>query len=208
MARRNPRRAKTAASALASLILHGVVLTAMVAGLRITTPPPEPPAIQVQLVTPFVQPRPIPAAARAARQPVLPPRAAPPVPTPIPQLPLPQTATAPAPPEPTPGPGGPKGLLPSLTGKLGCDDPASFHLNPQQLAECQERLAQTAKTAMPLALDIAEARLAEYDRNRKCRDLARNGGAMPSSRSHDDSTGAVAGLGYNPSFRQCGIKDR
>jgi hypothetical protein len=126
-----------------------------------------------------------------------------PTPAPLPPVALPQVAAKPAPPAAIPGEGGPKGLLPSLTGRLGCDDPITFHLTKEQMAVCEQRLAETAKAAKPLALDIAAAKMAEYERDRRCHDIYTRGG-IPSSSSHDDSTGQqITGLGYNPSLRDC-----
>jgi hypothetical protein len=207
-------RKRTAAASAISLALHGLFLAAMVLGLRAIPPPPEAPPIQVQLIAPFVQDRPrpaltpSPAPSRAAPRPVLAPRPAPTPPTPLAPVPVAPSPIPPAPPAATPGLGGPKALLPSLTGRLGCDDPITFHLNKEQMAVCEQRLAEEAKAAKPLALDIATARMAELDRNRRCHDEYTRG-SIPSSSSQDDSTGRFnSGLGYNPRLRDCKPSDR
>jgi len=217
------RRRRTAAASGISLALHGLFLAAMVFGVRAVKPPPEAPPIEVQLIPAFIQPKPVPAptpppAPSAAAQraqpsrPVLTPHISP-QPAPLPAVPLPEAAK-PAPPAPPAPPsavavqGAPKGgLLPSLTGRLGCDDPASFHLTKAQMDVCEQKFAETAKTAKPLALDIATARMAELERNRRCHDIYTRGG-IPQSGGHNDSTGQINGLGYNPSFKECRPEDR
>ena len=209
-------RNKAAGASAISLVLHGLFLAAMVLGLRAVPPLPEPPPIEVTLVPPpvFV---PLQTSAASARTP----QRTRPAPVLRPHLPAVVTPDAPpaailpeakvpasAPPGVNPGEfGGKKGLLPSLTGQAGCDDPLSFRLDEKQRAACNDRLAQTAKQAKPLALAIAAANLEAYERNVRCR--GPRGGAMPSLSSHDDSTGMqIGGLGYNPSLKDCGPKDR
>jgi len=208
------QRNRTAAVAI-SLALHGLFLAAMVLGLRAVKLPPEASPIQVELIAPFAQtrpspavvPTPSPAPARAAQRPTLAPHLSPAPPAPLPPVVLPEAAK-PAPPTAQPGEGAPRGLLPSLTGRLGCDDPISFHLTKEQMAVCEQKFAETAKAAKPLALDIANARMAELDRERRCHNIYTRG-SIPSSSSHDESTGAqIGGLGYNPSLRECGPGDR
>jgi hypothetical protein len=183
----------------------------MVAGLRVVQPPAETPPIEIRLIPsiPVSQPTriaaPAPAPAHAAPRPVLRPHLPASPQVPLPPVPLPEAAPGPpAPPAPAQGP--PRGLLPSLSGRLGCDDPASFHLSDAQRAVCDQRLAEVAKATKPLNLNIAEANQADYDRHKRCH-AAATGGAMPrlsGAFSHDESTGAqIGGLGYNPSFRDC-----
>jgi hypothetical protein len=188
----------------------------MVLGVRAVKPPPEPPPIEIQLMPALLRPPPVtpertpPRAPppRAPLRPILQPRPLA-VPSPLPPVVAP---TAPAPAAPPPPPSGDgasrKGLLPSLTGRLGCDDPASFHLTDAQRAVCDQRLAEVSKTVKPLALNMDLDKKAELDRKAKC--LAEGkGGAMPNLKSRDESTGLqISGLGYNPSFRECGPGDR
>ena len=205
-------RKRAAGASAVSLILHVLFLAAMVAGLRVVAPPVEDRPIEISLLRPApIDPvtRPTPAPSRT------PERVAPgPVVRPRPVLAAPSPATIPQAPAPSapdavnPGDiGGPQGLLPSLTARAGCDDPLSFHLNDQQRAACDQKLAERAHAAEPLALNFAKAKLAEFERQERCKKLYTRGG-IPSSSSHDDSTGVMAGLGYNPSLRECGPKDR
>ncbi len=211
-------RKKAAGASAISVALHGLFLAAMVLGLREVKLPAETPPIEVTLVPPPIftpvrkaeTPTPSPQRTQAAA-PVLRPHLAPLVaPDAPPALAVPEAKAPAAPTAPGINPGDfgdKKGLLPSLTGQAGCDDPLSFHLDDKQRAACNDKLAQTAKTAKPLALAIAAANLAAYEKNIRCK--GPRGGAMPSLSAKNDSTGAqIGGLGYNPSLRDCGVKDR
>jgi hypothetical protein len=209
-------RKRAAGASAISLVLHGLFLAAMVAGLRVIPPPPEAPPIEIQLIPPIPVPvsqpapttGPVSAPRQAAPRPVLRPHVSPLPPAPLPPVIVPEAAS-PAPSAPVAA--GPKGLLPSLTGRLGCDDPASFHLTDAQRAVCDQRLAEVAKSTKPLALNIAQEAKDDFDRKVRCH-AASTKGAIPSLKgtfSHDDSTGQqIGGLGYNPSFRDCPPGDR
>ena len=208
---RSARPARAAVAAATSMVLHLLFLTAMVLGLRVIKPPPESPAIELQIVPPFT----IAAAPRA----VAAPKKERPVPRPALKAhvsPLPPTVSAPPLTLPAPAPhrerAGPllpeegddaKGIRPSLTGRLGCDDPMSFHLTDAQKARCENNVGAAARAAKSLNLDIADAKLRAYDRAARCHAAAT--GAMPASASGE---GASKGLGYVPSLKECPPGDR
>ena len=209
MALRTHRR-RTAGATVASLILHVLVLTGMVVGLKVAAPPPEDRAMDVRLIpSPLAQPRP----ERAQRAPSPSRREAPaplrPHLTPAPSAPVPTTALPQAaPPAAAPRPVyGPQALQPSLSGRLGCDDPLHIHLTPDQAQVCANNLAAIARAAKPLELNISARNKADYDRKVHCQDVYTHAG-MPSSGSRDPSGGSIAGLGYVPSFKECPPGDR
>jgi hypothetical protein len=162
-----------------SVVLHILALTGMVIGLKVVGPPPECRAMEVRLVpAPKSQPRPEP----AQRSPERPNAATPLRPhlTPLPSSQAP-AVTLPEAPTPTPAPqaeAGPKGLLPSLSGRLGCDDPLTFHLTPEQRQACDNRLAKLAREARPLAPNIPDEKQAQYDTHVRCRDTYRKSFSM------------------------------
>jgi hypothetical protein len=187
----------------------------MVLGVRAVNVPPAPPPIEIQLMPALVQPPPVKAVPTPPRapqhaqpRPIAQPRPTP-VPPPLPPVIAP-TAPGPVAPPVASGDGAArKGLLPTLNGRLGCDDPASFHLNDAQRAVCDQHLSEVAKTTKPLALNMDLDKKAELDRKAKCQAMGKGGGAMPSLRSTDDSTGAqIGGLGFNARLRDCGPGDR
>jgi hypothetical protein len=199
-------------------LLHLLVLTAMVLGLRVIQPPPEDQAVQIELIPPAIpRPPPLrrPAPSAPAPRPAAPIVARPRPPTqaaPAPAAPLP---LAPAPARPAPAPQPPPGyddrddrFRSGLRVHLGCADPDPFHLTPQEREVCGQKLAEAAKTAKPLVLEPPEAKDADYQRKQRCREVYKRQ-SIPSSASHDDSTGAqIGGLGYNPSLQACGPGDR
>ena len=209
---RDQRRA--AGAAAISLALHGLFLAAMVLGVRAVRPPPEAPPIEIRLLPALQPPPPVKAAQTPPRapqhalpRPILQPRPLA-LPPPLPPVIVPAQPGPAAPPAAS-GDGAPrKGLLPSLTGRLGCDDPASFHLTDAQRAVCDQHMAEVARAAKPLALNMDLDKKADLDRKARCHAEGRGGGAMPGSSSGDESTGGISGLGFNARFRDCGPGDR
>jgi hypothetical protein len=207
------KRRRAAWATGVSLGLHALFLAAMVLGLRVAVPPPEERALEVRLV-PALQPpppprpepvRPPPPPERPAVGPSPRPRPTPLPSVPVPTVPLPEAAPPASPPKVE---FGPSGVLPSLSGRLGCDDPLTYHLTPEQRTVCDNRLARIAREAKPLDLNISAEAKAEFDRRTRCHDSSTRG-ALPKSDSHDDSTGQqIGGLGYNPSFKECRPQDR
>jgi hypothetical protein len=217
MAHRNHRRAAWAIGL--SLVLHVLTLSGMVFGLKVLKLPVEDRAIELSLVPAF-QPQP-----RAKPEPVRPPPARPAVaqplrpraaPQPPPESPVPappQAPAAPAPPARVYGPDpGPKGVGPSLSGRLGCDDPLTYHLTEAQTQVCANNLAKIGREAKSFDLNIPADKRAEYDRSVHCkRDYTERGGIAPLTEYNPDGsvkTGPAAGLGYIPSFKECPVKSR
>lgn len=173
---------RTAWATVLSVVLHVLALTGMVIGLKIVGPPPEDRAMEVRLIpAPKLQPRPEP----AHRSPERSNAAAPLRPHLAPQPSSEASAvTLPATPAPAPAPqadAGPKGLLPSLSGRLGCDDPITFHLTPEQRQACDNRLARLAREARPLAPNIPAEKQADYDRHVRCQKEYRQAGVPPAN---------------------------
>jgi hypothetical protein len=190
MASRKHRR--TAWAAGLSLVLHGLALTGMAAGLRVLTPPPEPRALELRLV-PASELRRQPPPARTAqdRADVAAPRPGRPTPSRPPEVPL---AAAPETPAPAPDRGsqaaaGGKGLLPDFRAQLGCNDPVAFRLTTEERRACAESLARLAQAAKPLALDIPDRKRAEYDKYARCLRLQQSV-PVPSLDPNDPSSGA------------------
>jgi len=161
-----------------SLVLHVLALTGMVVGLKLTTPPPEDRAIELRLIPPLkLQPRPQPARLqpeRASPAPALRPRPTSSPPPDVPVLALPETAAPVAPPDAGAGPGlGPKGLSPSLSGRLGCDNPLGARLTPEQRQACEDNLARETLKAPQFGLNIPDDKKAQYDTHVRCRDTYR-----------------------------------
>jgi len=205
---RKPTTVRAAWATGLSLVLHALVLTGMVVGLRVAAPPPENRAIDLQLIpAPELQPRPEPlhrSPERSSAAPPLRPHFAPQPSSEASALALPEVPT-PAP-AATPG-AGLKGLLPSLSGRLGCDDSEASRLTPEQRQACANALARLAQETKSLSLNIPDQKKAGYDRYVRCfNDYTRGG--VPSSGGHDPSSGSIAGLGYVPSFKECPVEDR
>jgi hypothetical protein len=210
---RDQRRA-VGATAI-SLVLHGLFLAAMVLGVRAVKLPPEASPIEIRLLPALLAPPPVKAVQTPPRapqhavpRPILQPRPLA-LPPPLPPVIAP-VAPGPAAPPTASGDGAPrKGLLPSLTGRLGCDDPASFHLTDAQRAVCDQHMAEVARATKPLALNMDLDKKADLDRKARCQAMGKGPGAMPNLRSLDESTGAqIGGLGFNSRFRDCGPGDR
>jgi hypothetical protein len=151
-----------------SLVLHVLVLASMVIGLRVLKPPPEDRAVELQLIRPFERqppPEPLPEPApKAITAPSLRARVTPqPSPQASPFAAQPQ-APPPAPPAKPQVAGPPdSGVKPSVSGRMGCDDPLGIHLNDQQFQSCANNLAKLGREAKPLD-NIPASKKAEYDR--------------------------------------------
>jgi hypothetical protein len=97
----------------------------------------------------------------------------------IPALALPETAAPVAPPDAGAGPGlGPKGLSPSLSGRLGCDHPLAARLTPEQRQACEANLVREALKAPQFGPDIPDGKRAQYDTHVRCRDTYRRSLSM------------------------------
>jgi hypothetical protein len=201
-----------------SLILHVLMLTGMVVGLKIEKPPPEGQTMEVRLVLPPRKPPPpVPSASSPQKSPAGPPlrpHLAPPAPATVQGLPLPEAA----PPGPAPAPSpsaGPQGLMPSLSGRLGCDDPLTFHLTPAQRQTCANNMAERARAAPQLALNIPGRKQEDYDRNVRCHAAYGKAAMPPSTTRTDIGVGGNAlppdvpgGLGFVPGPKDCGFGER
>lgn len=153
-------------------------------------------AIEVTLVRPAVRPRAAPRAGPRRPAPSAPPAQARVLVAPAPD------ATAPNAPEERPqaqaeiganGRGqdaaGP-GLLPSLSGRMGCDDPPGQRLTSDQRQTCENNAARLAEETNRLALNISADKKAAYDRYVYCAKLHK--GAIPSP-SDNRGLGAAGG---------------
>ncbi len=205
------RRERAAWATGLSLVLHVLFLAGMVLGLKVDEPPPEGRAMEVRLIPPPQArsrpkpPRPTQNAQRAAAPAPLRPHLTPAPPAAVSTTPLPETSAQAAPPKVLYGP---SGLQPSVSGRLGCDDPLGIHMTPEQRQACANNMAALGRAAKPLGLDISARKQADYDRKVHCQDVYKRGG-MPSFNSLDASTGGqINGLGYNPSLKECPPGDR
>lgn len=163
-----------------SLVLHVLVLTGMVLGLKTLAPRPENRAIELRLIpAPQSQFRPEPSRRQRERSNAtlrLRPR--------LTQQPSSEDAITalPGTPMPTPAPNpdaGPKGLLPSLSGRLGCADPAAYRLSREERAACDQRLA-TAKPA-PVGSQFSADELTAFNADKQDPILVRkpHNGCLP-----------------------------
>jgi hypothetical protein len=100
------------------------------------------------------------------------------------------------------------GVRGGLRMRLGCENPDTYHLSPEDKAACLRRLAEEAKAAAGLGINIPEGKQAQYDRQAACHTATTARGAVPGSTSASASTGRVTGLGDNPRLRDCGPGDR
>ena len=196
-----------------SLVLHVLALSGMAFGLRVIAPPVEDHAIELSLVPEFTPPpRPQPARQAPARPNVAPslrPQSTPEAPAAAP----PETpAPAPAPARVYGPEAGPKGVGPSLSGRLGCDEPLTYHLTEAQRQVCSNNMARLGREAKAFDLNIPADKRAEYDRSVHCKDVyTERGGIAPLTEYNPDGsvkTGPAAGLGYIPSFKECPVHNR
>ena len=202
------KRRRTAWATGLSLVLHVLFLGGMVLGVRVVTPPEGDRPMEVRLIAPPERP-PRPQLLRQAPEPrptalaPLHPHLAPSPSLSVPTGPVVDAAPTPAPSKPVYGP---QGMQPSLSGRLGCDDPLTFHLTPEQRQTCYNHMAELLKEAKPLGLNISDRKKGDYDRAVHCFNTYTRGGVPPSD-SHDDSS-PIAGLGYVPTFKECPPGDR
>lgn len=74
------------------------------------------------------------------------------------------------------------GGLRGLRQTLGCEDPDTYKLTPEERAACLQRFGQRAKDAADLGLAVAAGKKAEYDAIEACRDgYRRKEGAIPNA---------------------------
>jgi hypothetical protein len=184
-------------------MLHALFLTGMVVGLKVLRPPPEDRAMELRLIpAPERPPRPEFARRRPERlNPTLPrqPRLSP--------QPASETSVAALPQTPAPGPGpapgptfdaGSQGLMPGLSGRLGCED---RRLTPEQRQVCANNLAQRVQDTERLGLNIPDQKKAAYDLHVFCRDNYRKAGVPSMNQYTADGeriSGPSAGLGPVP----------
>src|SRR6185312_6520032 len=91
---------------------------------------------------------------------------------------------------------------------LGCEDPDTYKLSPEERAACLERFGQRARTAPDLGLPVPTGKQASFDHYVACRKAyTQKGGSIPSA-SAKVSGAAVAGLDPGPSLRECGPGER
>ena len=198
------RHRKTAWATGLSLVLHVLALSGMALGLKVLAPPPEDRAIALRLIPQSeFQLRP----ESVRRPPERSAIAAPARPRPTARS-SPEAPVGAAPKAPEPGAreeaqaaAGPKALLPSLSGRLGCDDSLGARLTADQRQACADNLARLGRQATPFPLDIPERKQAAYDLHVYCREAYRQAGIPPMTEYHTDGapvTGPEAGLGYVP----------
>jgi len=207
MASWRPRR--TAWAIGLSLVLHVAALTGMVMGLKVPTRPPESRAMELELILaprPRLEPphKPPEHENAASSQPARP--------APAPSL-QDSVAALPETPIPVPAPkteasrqsdGGPRGLSPSLSGRMGCDDALGLHLTPVQHQTCINNSAQLARQATPLDLNIPNQQRSDYDRYERCRDFFRNDPIVPPSQQVTETGRRFAPADAN----KCPMADR
>jgi hypothetical protein len=215
------RRKRTAWAAGLSAVLHVLMLTGMVVGLKVVKPPPEGEALELTLIRPLRPPPKLPPPAPEPQTTRIGPQARPrPAPAPPPGVPTVALPPAPAAPPVAPrvyGPAVPEpGVRPSLSGRMGCDeDPlARKEYTEGQKQTCANNLTARAKAAPQLPLNISGGKLAEYERNARCHQAYGKQG-IPSL--HDDTDASVApnlpsalpkGLGNVPAPKDCGFGER
>ena len=187
-----------------SLALHVLFLAGMVVGLRVAPLPEGDPPMQVSLIPalrPPPQPvRPPPTSERPKAVAPLRPHPTPALSVPVATL-APPEAEGPAPETPQQPQFGPGGLGPSLSGRLGCDAPLTYHLTPEQRQVCDTRMARLGREAKRLVPDIADKNKANYDRYVRCGETYRHAGVPPMNGYTPDGeliTGPAAGLGVIP----------
>ena len=82
------------------------------------------------------------------------------------------------------------GLLPSVSGRMGCDDRLEQRLTPEQRQTCNNNAARLAEDTRPLALNISRDNKAAYDHYVYCAKLHK--GPLPSP-SDNRGLGQAAG---------------
>ena len=178
---RKSRRWSRALSGLgASLAVHALVGALLVLAIRVQSPPPNAPAIVVQLVTLLApQPAPVQAPPHLAKRPAgKPPKsepkapAAPPVAPPSPPAPT-ETIPIPAPPAP-PGPvvaappdANMASLRNALRGMIGCADREALHLTSTEREACDRKAFGGHRDDDPTPLNIDPAKVARWEADKE-----------------------------------------
>jgi hypothetical protein len=91
---------------------------------------------------------------------------------------------------------------------LGCEDPDTYKLTPEERAACLQRFGQRAKDAPDLGLPIPARKQAEYDKFQACQNAFRKkDGAIPNAYAKVDGA-AVSGVDPGPSLKECGPSQR
>ncbi|MCI3180845.1 hypothetical protein C5708_11300 [Caulobacter sp. CCUG 60055] len=155
--------------------MHVALLAFLAAGVTRVEAPPEPRAIEVELVQPVLRlevrrPKPSPATAQAP--PLVPRPAKRPPPPDVLTLPAtpapapPSTAAVASPPHPAPLPAQAGGLQGALRGSTGCDAQDVVKLSEAERVRCDRYVARTAKGGIPPppSLGIDADKRAAFDR--------------------------------------------
>jgi hypothetical protein len=90
---------------------------------------------------------------------------------------------------------------------LGCEDPDTYKLTPEERAACLERFRQRASAAPDLGLPIPGRKQAAFDHVVACQAYRQKVGTMPASAEKFEGA-SVAGLDPGPSLRECAPGDR
>jgi len=81
---------------------------------------------------------------------------------------------------------------------LGCEDPDTYKLTPEERAACLERFGQRARNAPDLGLAVAAGKKAEYDGYEACQDgYRRKPGAIPNSYAYANGS-SISGVAPLP----------
>ena len=99
-----------------------------------------------------------------------------------------------------------KGTRSGMSMRLGCATPDTYRLTPEDRAACMQRLGALAQGAHDLGPNIPANKQADYDHQVACRN-AYTRQATPGSGAASDGT-SIAGLGANPSLKDCRPGDR
>lgn len=96
-------------------------------------------------------------------------------------------------------------LLPSLSGRTGCDGALGLRLTSQQRQTCADNQARLTQAAPPLDLaNIPSRKKLAYDRNERCRDFFRNDPIVPPALQRGESGAHFEAADAN----KCPIPDR
>lgn len=160
-------------AAVVAIAVHAVLITLAVRSVRITSPPPDSRAVDIQLVQ--LQPQPL----RRQRQPIArsapsssPSTAAPPAPAPAATAP-PQAVAIPA--QTLPADGDVGRVRAMLRSSTGCDSADFLKLTQAERQKCAARVARADANA-PAPLEIDPVKTSWYERDMQYR---KNGKYMP-----------------------------
>lgn len=216
MTRRQWRNAAIFAGSVAAHLLVLAAMGALTPGLR-TRPAPEEPAIEATLVTPRLNPRPVPARAEGtttplSRAPAPRPRAVAPITPPAGVAPLPLPPAQPGSGGGAPGAKGGAGrdwtVFPSAEGEarrilrtspFGCANRDAVGLNRREREICDDRYGEGAKSAKPIAAPMDADKRRRFDRQarsqegfRAYRDAPPSGSGIDQSAQQGMPVGAKA----------------